>query len=114
MFLPDSHNIDSLLEETLIFLDPDGTGETRLEQILQYDWKALERVLSLPPDDGTRDPGARVALVHRIDRLRRLILPFASPEGPLAEKLLLLSRQSSNPYVSRGRSHTPAELNRTV
>ncbi len=110
----DRHDADILLENALLFLDPDGTGETCLDLVLGYDWKPLERQLALPLDDGTDDPASWLVRSHRLDRLRSLIEPFIAPDGPLSREIMKLSRQSSNPYVSRSGALPVVALNRTV
>ncbi|MHB1285045.1 MAG: hypothetical protein ACYCYP_00555 [Leptospirales bacterium] len=114
MSATDRHDTDILLENALVYLDPEGTGETCLELVLGYDWKPLERQLTLPVNDVIDDPVFWIARSHLLDRLQHMIEPFTAPDGPLSREILKLSRQSSNPYVTRSGARSVAALNRTV
>lgn len=114
MSVPDRQELDNLLEMTLLLLDPEESGETRLSRILEIDWRPLDDLLENTPEEGTGRLEDQIVLSHKLERLRRLLDPFVSPEGPLALELTRLSRLTSNPYLSRGGGRFPAELNRTV
>ncbi|MHB1605823.1 MAG: hypothetical protein ACYCTV_05455 [Leptospirales bacterium] len=114
MSVPDRQELDSLLERILLSLDPDDLGETQMDRVLETDWHPLNDLLSHPPEEGRSRLEDQIALSHKLERLRKLIEPFVTPQGPLSLELVRVSRLNSNPYLSRGRGSFPSELNRTV
>lgn len=89
---------DVLLEDALSFLDPEWEGRTTLERILDFDFRPLERLLSQGQPPVSDDLAVNLIRLHQMERLRALLVPFLSQDGPLVRELTRVSVIAANPY----------------
>ncbi len=89
---------DVLLEDALSFLDPEWEGRTTLERILDFDFRPLERLLSQGRPPVSDDLARNLMRLHQMERLRALLLPYLSQDGPLVRELTRVSIIAANPY----------------
>ncbi len=108
--------LDEALEQALATLDPGESGEATLDRVIDFDWKPLLDLMEgdMAPEEEVEN-GALLALSHKLERFRDLIEPFAREEGPLADQLSKLTRQTANPYRKQGvPAPVPVEVHRVL
>lgn len=89
---------DVLLEQALSFLDPEYSGRTTLERILDFDFRPLERLLAQGRPPVSADMAVNLIRFHQMERLRILLLPYLAQDGPLVRELTRVSVIAANPY----------------
>jgi hypothetical protein len=108
--------LDEALEQALATLDPEDSGTAALDRVIDFDWAPLLELMEGDmATDGEMESGTLLALSHKLERFRDLIEPFAREEGPLADQLSKLTRQTANPYRKQGvPSPVPVEVHRVL